>query len=96
MQGFENYESVFAQSIGVVEPWKIEQTEFDEEKREVHVTVMARKTSKYPCPECGELCERYDDEDKERVWRHGDVVFSHALFIAADQESSVRNMASML
>lgn len=75
MQGFENYENMFAQSIGVVEPWKIEQTEFDEEKREVHVTVTARKTAKYPCPKCGELCERYDDEDKERKWRHGDVVF---------------------
>ncbi len=75
MQGFENYENMFAQSIGVVEPWKIEQTEFDEEKREVHVTVTARKTAKYPCPKCGELCERYDDEDKERRWRHGDVVF---------------------
>lgn len=75
MQGFENYESMFAQSIGVEEPWHIERTEFDEEKREVHVKVSARKTAKYPCPECGELCERYDDEEKERTWRHGDVVF---------------------
>lgn len=75
MQRFENYESMFAQSIGVAEPWEIEKTEFDENKREVHVTVRARKTAKYPCPECGELCGRYDDEDKERVWRHGDVVF---------------------
>lgn len=75
MQGFENYESMFAQSIGVVKPWHIERTEFDEEKREVHVMVTASKTAKYPCPECGELCERYDDEEQERTWRHGDVVF---------------------
>lgn len=75
MKGFENYESMFAQSIGIVEPWRIERTEFDEEQREVHVKVTARKTAKYPCPECGELCERYDDEEKERTWRHGDVVF---------------------
>jgi transposase len=75
MKGFTNYENMFAQSIGVTEPWRIEKTEFLEEKREVHVTVSARKTSKYPCPECGELCERYDDEEKERTWRHGDVVF---------------------
>ncbi len=87
MQGFENYENMFAQSIGVVEPWKIEQTEFDEEKREVHVTVTARKTAKYPCPKCGELCERYDDEDKRtkmEAWGCG--VFSHAMCIAAAQE----------
>jgi len=39
------------------------------------VTVSARKTAKYPCPECESMCERYDDEEKERTWRHGDVVF---------------------
>lgn len=75
MQRFENYESMFAQSIGVMEPWRIERTEFDEEKREVHVTVSARKTAVYACPKCGAMCERYDDEEKERTWQHGDVVF---------------------
>lgn len=75
MRGFENYEAMFEQSIGVSEPWRIERTEFDETKQEVHVYVKAKKTSKYACPECGELCERYDDEESERTWRHGDVVF---------------------
>lgn len=75
MDEFNNYESMFAQSIGLTKPWQIGQTEFNEEKREVHVTVTFIKTVKYPCPECGELCERYDDEEKERTWRHGDVVF---------------------
>jgi len=75
MQGFENYEAMFAQSIGVAEPWRIERTEFDEKKREVHVHVTARKTANYPCPACGEMSARYDDEESERVWRHGDVVF---------------------
>ena len=75
MRGFENYEKMFEQSIGVAEPWSIERTEFDESKHEVHVHVKARKTAKYPCPECGKLCERYDDEETERTWRHGDVVF---------------------
>ena len=72
---FKNCENMFAQSIGVEDPWRIEHTEFDEVNQEVHVTVTARKTAKYPCPQCGELCERYDDEEKERTWRHGDVVF---------------------
>lgn len=75
MTGFTNFEEMFAQSIGLTDPWKIERAEFDEEKREVHVYVTARKTAKYPCPKCGKMCERYDDEEAERVWRHGDVVF---------------------
>jgi len=75
MNGFKNYEDMFAQSIGLTEPWQIERAEFDEQKREVHIYVTARKTAKYPCPKCGKMCERYDDEETERVWRHGDVVF---------------------
>jgi len=37
--------------------------------------VKANKNAKYPCPECGGLHKRYDDEENERVWQHGDVVF---------------------
>ncbi len=75
MQGFMNYEEMFAQSIGLTEPWYIERAEFNEATREVHIYVGSRKTAKYKCAECGKLCERYDNEDVERVWRHGDVVF---------------------
>ncbi|MBQ9552797.1 MAG: ISL3 family transposase [Clostridia bacterium] len=75
MNGFTNYEEMFAQSIGLTDPWQIERAEFEEAKREVHVYVKARKTAKYPCPKCGKQCNRYDDEEDERVWRHGDVVF---------------------
>ena len=75
MTGFTNFEEMFAQSIGLTDPWKIERAEFDEEKQEVHIYVTARKTAKYPCPKCGKMCDRYDDEESERVWRHGDVVF---------------------
>ena len=75
MIGFTNFEEMFAQSIGLSDPWRIERAEFNEGKREVHIYVSARKTAKYPCPKCGKLCERYDEEEAERVWRHGDVVF---------------------
>lgn len=75
MKEFTNYESMFAQSIGLEEPWRINKAEYNEETKEVHIYVSARKTAKYECPECGELCDRYDDEETERVWRHGDVVF---------------------
>lgn len=70
-----NYEEMFAQSIGLQEPWYVEKAEYDEDKREVHIYVKTRKTSKYPCPECGKMCTRYDDEEEERIWRHGDVCF---------------------
>lgn len=75
MSEFTNYEEMFAQSIGLNDPWKIERAEYDELKHEVHIYVSCRKTAKYPCPKCGKMCSRYDDEEKERVWRHGDVVF---------------------
>ena len=75
MKEFNNFENMFAQSIGLEEPWRVKRAEFNEETKEVHIYVVARKTSEYECPECGKPCERYDDEESERVWRHGDVVF---------------------
>ena len=74
MSGFKNFEEMFAQSIGLEDPWQIEKAEFSQEDRAVHIHVEARKTAKYPCPECGEVLPRYDNE-QERVWQHGDVVF---------------------
>ena len=75
MNGFTNFAEMFAQSIGLTDPWTIERAEFNEQQKEVHVYVKARKTAEYPCPKCGKMCRRYDDEETERVWRHGDVVF---------------------
>ena len=75
MTGFTNYEEMFSQSIGLKEPWKVDKAEFDEKRKEVHIYVSCRKTAKYPCPKCGKMCSRYDDEENERIWRHGDVVF---------------------
>ncbi|MDD4543697.1 MAG: transposase family protein [Clostridia bacterium] len=48
--------------------------EFNEKDKSVHVYIEAKKTSKYPYPECHKLCRRYDNEDEERIWRHADVV----------------------
>jgi len=75
MKEFTNFEEMFAQSIGLEEPWRIERAEFEEDSRQVHIYVKANKNAKYPCPECGNLHKRYDDEEDERVWQHGDVVF---------------------
>jgi len=74
MSEFKKFEEMFAQSIGVKAPWEIERAEFSEQDRAVHIYVTARKTAKYPCPKCGEMRPRHDNEE-ERVWQHGDVVF---------------------
>lgn len=72
---YEHFTEMFAQSIGVKAPWEIREASYKEQERAVHIYVTARKTAKYPCPICGEMSTRYDDEEEERVWRHGDVVF---------------------
>jgi len=74
MKEFENFEAMFAQSIGLEEPWRIEKAEFEEQSRAVHIYVVADKNAKYPCPVCGKKHSRFDNEE-ERVWQHGDVVF---------------------
>lgn len=74
MSQFRNFEDMFAQSIGLKEPWSIEKAEFSEKERAVHIYVKASKTSKYACTECGKLLPVWDF-DRERVWQHGDVVF---------------------
>ena len=74
MKEFEKFEEMFAQSIGLEDPWHIEKAEFEEKSREVHIYVTCRKTAQYQCPECGDQHKRYDNEE-ERIWQHGDVVF---------------------
>jgi transposase len=74
MEPVFNFVGMFEQSIGLKDPWKVTRAEFRQQDRTVHVYVEARKTAKYACPECGQLSERYDDEDEEREWRHADVV----------------------
>jgi transposase len=70
-----NFIGMFEQSIGLNNPWKVEKAEFSEDNKAVHIYVNARKTAEYPYPECGKMCERYDNGEEGRTWRHGDVVF---------------------
>lgn len=74
MEPVFNFVEMFERSIGLKDPWKVTQAEFDQRDRAVHVYVEARKTAKYACPVCGKYSKRYDDEDEERSWRHADVV----------------------
>lgn len=74
MEPVFNFVEMFERSIGLKEPWKVTRAEFNDKDKSVHVYIEAKKTSKYPCPECHKLCRRYDNEDEERIWRHADVV----------------------
>ena len=74
MEPVFNFVEMFERSIGLKEPWKVTRAEFNDKDKSVHVYIEAKKTSKYPCPECHKMCRRYDNEDEERIWRHADVV----------------------
>lgn len=74
MEPVFNFVEMFEQSIGLKDPWKVTRAEFDQRDRAVHIYVEARKTAQYPCPICGKMSRRYDDEEYERSWRHADVV----------------------
>ena len=69
-----NFETMFEQSLGLKEPWRVTKAVFEEQERTVHIYISGRKTAEYPCPECGKLCKRYDEEEDERMWRHADVM----------------------
>jgi transposase len=74
MEPVFNFVEMFERSIGLKAPWKVTEARFDSRDRSVHVYVEGSKSAQYPCPICGKLCQRYDEEETERVWRHADVV----------------------
>ena len=74
MEPVYNFQVMFEQSLGLKEPWNVTKAIFGEQEKAVHIYVKGRKTAQYPCPECGRLCHRYDEEEEERSWRHTDVL----------------------
>jgi transposase len=75
VEGFENFKTMFAQSIGIVEPWYVRKAEFDDKLKEVHIYVGLHAGAKLVCAKCGKEGKEYDLEEEERIWRHGDCVF---------------------
>jgi len=66
---------MMAGSLGLEEPWYILGAEFDEKDLSFHIHVGVRKAAAIACPKCGSQAKRYGYEPKERIWRHGDVMF---------------------
>lgn len=86
METVINFISMFEQSIGLKDPWKVEKAEFSEDNKAVNIYVNARKTAEYPCPECGKMCERYKDMMTKKRKEHGvmEIWFSFRASFTAD------------
>jgi len=59
---------LFEETLGLAEPWYVERVVFDKEKLQVDVFLAYRRGARFPCPECGEICEVHDN--KARSWKH--------------------------
>lgn len=66
---------MMAGSLGLEEPWYIKGAEFNEKDLALHIYVGIRKGAAIACPVCGAQTKRNGYEPKERIWRHGDVMF---------------------
>lgn len=63
---------LYANLLGLKEPWRVERVELKLELLEVHVYVE-HSDERFGCPECGESSPLYDHQ-AERMWRHLDTM----------------------
>jgi transposase len=63
----ERENEVFAETLGLTEPWYVERVVFDHKKLQVDV-YLAYRTRGFPCPVCGEPSPIHDT--KTRRWKH--------------------------
>ena len=72
---------LFQQALGLQEPWRVVDVQFDAEQRRLDLRIDFPKGSRFACPECGrEGCEVHDTEEK--TWRHLDF-FQHQAYLTA-------------
>lgn len=73
---------LYAQILGVREPWRVESVDLQLSKGEVHVRLTHDEGLAWPCPECGLSCALYDHQP-ERQWRHLDTCQYRTILHAA-------------
>jgi transposase len=76
-------QDILALGLGLTEPWKIVDQYLDTSKKpyELYIKISSDRGSKYPCPECGEMCKAHDF--KEFTWRHLNF-FQHHCYLTAE------------
>src|ERR1700761_648160 len=63
---------LYAQILGIGEPWRVDSVELKLHEGEVHVRLKHDEGLPWPCPACGKPCALYDHQP-ERRWRHLDT-----------------------
>lgn len=63
--------SLYNHILQLPNPWYTSAVELIESESSILVTVDYQSKTKFPCPECQKLCERYDT--RKRRWRHLDT-----------------------
>jgi transposase len=72
---------LFQQALGLQEPWRVVETEFDPERRRLDLRIDFPRGARFPCPKCSrEGCEVHDTAEK--TWRHLDF-FQHEAYLIA-------------
>jgi transposase len=72
---------LFQRALGLEEPWKVVDVQFDAGNRRLDLRIDFPKGSRFSCPECGrEGLTVHDTEEK--TWRHLDF-FQHQAYLTA-------------
>lgn len=78
---------LYAQILGIREPWRVERVELKPTDGEVHIHLVHLPESEWPCPECGKPCSLYDHQPG-REWRHLDTCQYRTILHAAPPRSN--------
>jgi transposase len=78
---------LYAQILGIREPWHVDRVELKLAEGEVHVHLNHGEGLQWNCPECEQPCALYDHQP-ERRWRHLDTCQYHTILHAAPPRSN--------
>jgi transposase len=78
---------LYAQILGVREPWRVASVDLKLTEGEVHVHLTHGPDLEWVCPECGKGCPLYDHQP-ERCWRHLDTCQYRTILHAAPPRSN--------
>src|SRR5512144_2135577 len=72
---------LFQRALGLQEPWRVVDVEFDAGERRLDLRIDFPKGSRFACPECGRESLKVHDTE-EKAWRHLDF-FEHQAYLTA-------------